>query len=120
MAGLDLPEDCTIDGVSLVKHFKSNGEKELTRNAIFWHYPHYRGNDVIPYSIIRKGNWKLIKRYEGKTYELFNLQEDLSEERDLSSELPEKVIELDNELTDWLIDVGAKLPKRNPNFKNDK
>jgi arylsulfatase A-like enzyme len=115
-AGVPLPRDHTIDGVSLVRHLKSNGTKPLDREAIFWHFPHYRGN-IVPYSIIRAGDWKLIKRYEGKTFELFNLKADLPEKNDLSENMPEKVKELDAKLERWLRATGAKLPRPNPDYR---
>jgi len=114
-AGVPLPRDRDIDGVSLLGHLKSGGAKKLDRESLYWHFPHYRG-DVVPYSIIRTGDWKLIKRYEGKTFELFNLNSDLSEKDDLSQTMPEKVKELDAKLTDWLRAAGAKLPKPNPDY----
>ncbi len=114
-AGVPLPRDRAIDGVSIVKHLKSNGTKSPEREAIFWHFPHYRAHgNIVPYSIIRAGDWKLIKRYEGKTFELFNLKADLSEKNDLSQQLPKKVKELDAKLSDWLRATGAKLPRPNP------
>jgi len=115
-AGVPLPRDRTIDGVSLLEHLKSNGTRKLSREAIFWHFPHYRGG-IAPYSIIRAGNWKLIKRYEGKMFELFNLKTDLSEKNDLSEKMPEKVKELDAKLTRWLWATGAKLPRPNPDYR---
>ncbi|MGB2864801.1 MAG: sulfatase, partial [Sedimentisphaerales bacterium] len=111
-AGVSLPQDRDIDGVSLLGHLKSNGTDNLDREAIFWHFPHYRGK-IVPYSIIRAGDWKLIKRYEGNTFELFNLEDDLSEENDLSEKMPEKVKELDAKLTDWLRATNARLPRPN-------
>ncbi len=115
-AGIPLPTDRAIDGVSLVKHLKSAGTQSLDREAIFWHFPHYRGRDVVPYSIVRAGDWKLIKRYEGKTFELFNLKDDLSERHDLAATRSEKVQELDAMLKRWLERTGAKLPKPNPDY----
>ena len=117
-AGVPLPDDRDIDGVSLLGHLKSNGTKPLNRDAIYWHFPHYRGN-VVPYSIIRARDWKLIKRYEGKTFELFNLKDDLSEKNDLSEKMPAKVEELDAKLGDWLRATGAKLPRVNPGYDAD-
>lgn len=115
-AGVPLPRDRAIDGVSLLEHLKSDGTRKLSREAIFWHFPHYRGG-IAPYSIIRAGNWKLIKRYEGKMFELFNLKTDLSEKNDLSEKMPEKVKELDAKLTRWLWATGAKLPRPNPDYR---
>jgi arylsulfatase A-like enzyme len=108
-----LPADRVNDGLSLVPLLKQAGH--LNRDAIFWHFPHYRGR-IVPYSIIRCGDWKLIKRYEGKTFELFNLKNDLSEKNDRSAEQSEKVKELDSKLTVWLKATNAKLPKTNPEY----
>jgi len=116
IAGVTLAHDRAIDGTSLVEHLKSNGTGKLSRQAIFWHFPHYRGG-IVPYSIIREGDWKLIKRYEGRTFELFNLKADLSETNDLSEEMPEKVRDLEAKLNKWLRAAGAKLPKPNPAYQ---
>jgi arylsulfatase A-like enzyme len=115
VAGVPLPRDRAIDGVSLVKHLKSGGTSKLSRDTIFWHFPHYRGG-IVPYSIIRAGDWKLIKRYEGKTFELFNLKVDLSEKNELSEKMPDKVKELDTKLNKWLRSTGAKLLRSNPDY----
>ncbi|MFC1564998.1 sulfatase [candidate division KSB1 bacterium] len=104
-----------IDGVSIMPVLRN--ASGIARESLFWHFPHYRGRDVAPYSIIRKGEWKLIKRYEGKEFELFDLKNDLSETNDLSEQMPEKVSELDSDLMNWLADTGAKIPRRNPDFK---
>lgn len=117
-AGVPLPRDRDIDGVSLLWHLKTNGSQKLNRHALFWHFPHYRGN-IVPYSIIREGNWKLIRRYEGKAFELYNLKGDLSESNDLSEILPEKVRQLNAKLTRWLRISCAKLPISNPDYETD-
>lgn len=125
-AGVTLPRDRDIDGVSILGHLKSSAIQKLNRDAIFWHFPHYRGN-IVPYSIIREGDWKLIKRYEtsassvepGKTFELYNLNGDLSESNDLAEILPEKVRRLNAKLTRWLKLSSAKLPRPNPDYEPD-
>ena len=114
-AGVGLPTDRLIDGKSLLPLL--NGTGTLDREAIYWHFPHYRREDVVPYSIIRAGDWKLIKRYEGGFFELYNLREDLSETTDLSDSMPAKVRELHNQLGAWLDEVRAKLPVPNPDFR---
>ena len=97
----------TIDGRDLSPLFNNENMGEV---PLFWHFPHYRGKDVVPYSIIRDGDWKLIKRYEGKAFELFNLKHDLSETKDLSTQYPKNVHELNAKLEKWLIHTNAKLP----------
>ena len=114
-AGVKIPSGLTIDGENLLPVLTQTGS--LKRDAIYWHFPHYRQRDIVPYSIIRAGDWKLIKRYEGKTFELFKLDDDLGEKNDLSKQIPEKVRELDARLTTWLKETGAKLPKKNPDYK---
>jgi len=116
LAGVKQPADRPIDGLSLVEHLKSNGTTRLGRDAIFWHFPHYR-DEIVPYSIVRQGRWKLIKRYEGKRFELFNLRDDLSETNDLSEKMSEKAEQLNARLTGWLRDTGAKLPRPNRAYK---
>ncbi|MFC1725157.1 sulfatase [candidate division KSB1 bacterium] len=114
-SGAGLPRNHVIDGESIIPVLRNEGT--MKREALYWHFPHYRGSDVVPYSIIRKGDWKLIKRYEGKEFELFNLNDDLSEENDLSDDMPEKVNELNAELEKWITDTGAKMPGENPDFE---
>ncbi|MHC4659669.1 MAG: sulfatase-like hydrolase/transferase [Planctomycetota bacterium] len=113
LAGAKPPAERQIDGLPLVDHLKSGGTTKLPREAIFWHFPHYR-DDIVPYSIVRDGRWKLIRHYEGKTFELFDLEDDISETNDLSKKMAEKVAQLDAKLTGWLKEVGAKLPKPKP------
>ena len=115
VTGLDLPNDRAIDGLSLAKHLRSQGKQKLDRDAIYWQFPHYRHNPG-PYSIIREGDWKLIKFYEGPM-ELFDLKNDLGETKNLASEMPEKVRELEGRLLAHLKSVGAKMPKLNPAAK---
>jgi arylsulfatase A len=116
-AGTPLPAGRAIDGVSLLAHLKSGGKVPLDREALFWHFPHYRGNDNTPYSIVRAGDWKLIRRHEGPAFELFNLKEDPSETKDLAEAQPDRVKALDALLMAHLKDVGAKLPRPNPDYK---
>lgn len=113
-ASVALPSDRPIDGLSLMPLLTQKAN--LDREDLFWHFPHYRG-DIVPYSIIRSRNWKLIKRYEEPVFELFNLREDLSETEELSCRYPEKVQELDRKLVKWLEETGAKIPKPNPGYK---
>ena len=116
-AGVAPPADRPIDGRSLMPLWR--GRATLERDAIFWHFPHYRGKDVVPYSIIRAGDWKLIRRYEGNVYELFNLRADIGEMNDLSASMPEKVRDLNEKLDEWLSSARAKLPRPNPAWEGD-
>ena len=114
--GATAPHGRELDGVSLIEHLKSGGSKSLGRDAIYWHFPHYR-HAPGPYSIIRAGDWKLIKFYEGPTFELFDLGNDLSEKNNLAGSMADKVKALDQQLMAHLESVGARVPRNNPNHK---
>ena len=114
-AGIKNSTDEVVDGLNLLPLIK--GENNVKRQSLFWHFPHYRGK-INPYSIIRNGDWKLIKRYDGKPFELFNLKNDLSEKNDLSQDMPEKVKELNEEIMIWLLKTNAKVPRANPDYVN--
>lgn len=97
----------TIDGRDISSALHQRKQNSV---PLYWHFPHYREPDVVPYSVIRDGDWKLIKRYEGNTFELFNLKNDLSEHTDLASTNPEMVKRLNSKLESWLKKTGAKMP----------
>jgi SAM-dependent methyltransferase len=97
-----------VDGMSLMGLMRS--DEELHREALFWHFPHYRRGVKAPYSIVRSGAWKLI-RYWGIGHELYDLAEDLGERQDLAAERPELVRELSRQLEEHLRDVRAVLPR---------
>jgi arylsulfatase A len=110
LAGADQSASRTaVDGVSLVPLLR--GEAALARQELFWHYPHYwNGGKVSPYSVVRVGDWKLIRFYETGKEELYDLRADLGEQRDLASVRLEKRRELAVRLDQWLKDVGAQVP----------
>ncbi|NND98708.1 MAG: sulfatase [Pirellulaceae bacterium] len=110
----EIPSNVTIDGVSLMQHLKSSGQQTLQRRTLYWHFPHYR-HPPGPYSIIRDGDWKLIRWYAGPT-ELYNLADDLGEQNDLADAMPAKADELTEKLEAYLNRVDAKVPQRNPDF----
>ena len=115
IVGMRLPSGRTIDGESIVPLLKQTAG--LRRKELFWHFPHYRYSQEVPYSIIRRGDWKLIKRYSGnKRYELFNLKDDPYEQTNLAGARPSKVKQLDERLAIWLRHTNAKMPKPNPDY----
>ncbi len=106
LTNTSLPEK-EIDGRDISPVFYKKRLKEV---PLYWHFPHYRTPDVVPYSIIRDGEWKLIKRYEGAPYELFNLKKDKYEHSDVRDENPDVVKRLNQKLEAWLKATHAKLP----------
>jgi arylsulfatase A-like enzyme len=131
VAGLATPPGKALDGVSLLPLFKGAGE--LKRNALFWHFPGYldtpviRGRDKVfrsrPVSVIRKGDWKLHLYHEewildggreklatNKAVELYRLDQDTGEHRNLANRELGKRDELLDDLWRWINEVSAPLP----------
>ena len=102
------------DGVSIVPCLEKN--KSLTRETIYWHYPHYHGSAWTPGAALRHNQWKLIVFYDKEKTELYNLDEDPSEKNDLAKKMPKKVTELTRMLKKWQKSVHAQMPKKNPDF----
>ncbi len=117
VANTAVPDSLTIDGKDFVPVLTGQGEFK-PHEALIWHYPHYRiWDNTIPYSIILKGDWKLIRWYGDKPLELYNLKEDIGEKNNLAGKRPEKAKELEDELMQRLVAMNAKLPKKNPDYK---
>ena len=114
-ADLPIPEDPPIDGESLLGVME--GREELAREGLFWHFPHYRGTDAEPYSIVRSGDYKLIRYYDDGRLEVYNLTDDLGEQHNLAETLPEQTKQLDVLLSKWLLGVGARMPQPIPELK---
>ena len=66
---------------------------------------------------MRRGDYKLLEFYEDNHFELYNLRDDIGEERDITEEMPDLVGDMSKRLADWKIDVGAKLPTPNSHYK---
>jgi arylsulfatase A-like enzyme len=111
-----------LEGGSLVSLLAGAGRGVVkrSREGLYFHFPHYdEGNDG-PVSALILGNDKLIKNYATGDLHLYDLAKDLSEERDLAKESPQKAADLDRRLTTYLKEVGAQLPVANPNFDPSK
>ncbi|MFW6218889.1 MAG: sulfatase [Bacteroidota bacterium] len=108
----------TLDGLSIVPLFKQNGS--IDRSSIFWHYPHYHPEGAVPYSAIRKNQWKLIHVIENDSYELYNLKDDIGEENNLIDVNTERADSLKQELNAWRVKAGAQMPTLNPDYDKEK
>jgi len=126
LSGAPLPSSQPVDGQSFAGIFR--GEDILKDRSIFWHYPLYlqgQGEGIVlpihgtnknywrgvPSSMIVKGDWKLIHFFEDNSTELYNLKEDIGEQKDLSKINPDKTKELFSELQQWQKDTKADIPR---------
>lgn len=113
--GLEKPKDHIIDGESLLPILTQTGD--LHRDAYFTWFPH-----LVPAVSVRQGDWKLIRRFEPhssypEVRELYNLQQDLGETRNLAGQMPEKVKALDTLIEQFIKQTGALAPKANPAYQ---
>lgn len=108
-AGIDYaPQD--FDGETLLPLLTQTGKP--TRDALYFHYPHYAFHqDNRMGSIIRAGDYKLIKRYETGDLELYNLAKDLGETTNLIKTHPELTTQLNEKLDNWLTETNAAMPR---------
>lgn len=111
MTGLPPTPDHPLDGESILPLLTQSGT--LKREALFVHYPNYafhKRNRLGGF--IRKGDYKLIKRYDDQSLELYNLSNDIGERKNLATSFPELASQLEHQLDAWLQETGAKLPIR--------
>ena len=100
---------------------------------MYFHFPIYlepynvhldSGSDPLfrtrPGSVIIKDNWKLHHYYEDNNFELYNLENDISESKNLIDINKEKKAELLNYLDNWLKKNNAPIPNKLNPFYNQK
>jgi arylsulfatase A len=118
IAGLspeDLPGD--IDGMDLVPVLRGD-DTTAVRRTVYWHYPFYPTDypGFTPASAIRSGRYKGIYFYEDDRFEVYDLEADPGETRDLGRVESRLADRLHASLELWLESVGAKLPRPNPAY----
>ena len=62
-----------------------------------------------PQSAVREGNWKLLHARANSAPQLFDLSKDIAEQHDLASADPDKVKQLESELSAWSKQMVAPL-----------
>jgi len=119
LADLPKSDKQRFDGVSLASVLRDPSQK-LGRKTLFNFFPH-GGPAKVPGVVARQGDWKLIRWFEpapqtGVLIELYNLQDDLGETKNLAEQQPERVAELNREIDRFLQETGALVPKPNPAY----
>ena len=103
-----------LDGTSLIPLFMG---KDIERECLYWYYPHYSPQAKEPASAVRVGDYKLIKFYDPPRVELYNLEEDISEQEDLSEKMPAKTEQLLGLLEKKLEEAGTVMHTLNPGYE---
>ena len=90
------------------------------RGPVLWHYPHYGNQGGAPAGAVRDGRWKLIEWYEDERVELFDLESDIGETRNLAERQPDRARAMRTTLHRLLKETGAVMPARNDRFDKSK
>lgn len=109
-----------FDGQSVLPALRG---EQLQHEPLFQFFPHSPAvPDWLPPSVsVHTGDWKLIRIFHGGDNQahrhlLFNLKDDLGEQHDLSSQMADKVRELDQLIDKFLLEKHAAVPIPNPAF----
>ena len=119
-----VPGRQAVDGTSLEALLR--GAQPLPPRPLYWHYPHY-SNQVRspgapagggPGAAMREGRWKLIQHFESGFHELYDLESDAGEVKNLADQQPERVLEMGRRLHAWQNGAGVQWPTANAEYRN--
>jgi arylsulfatase A-like enzyme len=108
LSGSSSPLPPGVDGGSLRGVFERGNDSGVRRDApglIF----HYTCHFHPPVSVIRIGDYKLMRHLNSRKVRLFNVATDYAEQQDLAERLPKKAKEMDRILRQYVdqVDGGA-------------
>ena len=129
-AEIESPEGKILDGVSLMPLLLGKGT--IPERPLFWHFPIYleayfkdepfETRDAKfrtrPGSAMRLGKWKLLEFFEDEGLELYNLEDDIGEKKNLAESNPAITADLQAMLQGWRAETSAPVPgELNPEYK---
>ncbi|MBL9189661.1 MAG: sulfatase-like hydrolase/transferase [Opitutaceae bacterium] len=106
-AGVALPKDRTLDGVSMIPAFA--GRPVERKIPLFWRTHVSPPGDRVA---LRIGDWKLVGNDQMTTFELYEIQKDWKEENNLAAKLPDKAAEMKAALFKLWREIEAEGPKQ--------
>ncbi len=122
--------DTPFDGVDLLPILTGKAKLQADRpiffrrrNVVAW-----KGQNVIRQSAVRQGEWKYLRTYNIRDNSkfaaaLYNLNDDIAEENNLTSSHPEKIKELIDLLEQWELEMSktaAPFPTQSPPTRQPK
>ncbi|MEZ6123501.1 MAG: sulfatase-like hydrolase/transferase [Planctomycetaceae bacterium] len=127
IVGTSVPQDRTLDGVSLLPLFR--GQPIERRKPLYWQFNRAKSEAKVA---IRHGDWKLvaglnplspssggeiaademqlIKTADLVNFELFNVRSDVAESADVSEQHPDVLMSMKQMMTDMYVDVREEAP----------
>lgn len=113
-----LPAPSNIDGLSFARILFSGKDETngISKRRFYFHFPHYTNQGGKPSGAIREGNWKLIENYDDGSLELYNLETDSGERKNLATIEPNIAARLRSLLNEWRLAAHVQTNSLNPNF----
>ena len=126
LAGVDVPADRAIDGTSFVPLF--DGEPLERQVPLYWHYYRSLGEPIVA---MRDGNWMVLGHADGGDlgpaffspedverikstplgrFELYRIDADIRQARDLAEAYPQKLEQLAGQLTRLYEEIQREAP----------
>lgn len=119
--GIAPPKEQKFDGRSFLDALRG---KPFDRDALFQYFPHGpKVPDNLPPAVsVHLGKWKLIRIFhDGEKGEhrrvLYDVEKDIGETNDLSSQYPDMVTQLDSRIEQFLKETNAVLPIPNEYYE---
>ncbi len=104
VAGVRPPAGVTFDGEALPRTLLGSGE-DSRRTPLFFRRPPDRGSFSgvanLPDLAVRHGRWKLMCEYDGSRAELYDLEADPGETRDVAAQHPAEAARLKAAVLEW-------------------
>lgn len=110
----------TVEGGSMKSLILGDGKTSVARNHNFlvFHWPHYQlEKNSTPDTTIIADGWKLHYWWETGQSQLFHLDQDLGESKDVAAQEPVRAADMKQLLTNYLAEVKAQLPVPNPDYQ---
>ncbi len=107
----NIPKEYKFDGID-TRHFWSKTDEVIQRPVVF-HYPHVwgpHGPGYEPHSAMRVDDWKVIYLYNSRSWLLYDLKHDLSEQFNLAERQPKKLQRLAIKLKEELLAMDVQWP----------
>jgi arylsulfatase A-like enzyme len=111
LTGATIPPDARLDGVDVSAVWR--GTPAAKRGPLFWEYGRNDewfkfGPDRSPNVAVRRDQWKLLINADGTNAQLYDLETDRKEAKNVAADHPEIARELSRLALDW----RTSLPKR--------
>ncbi len=101
LTGAKMPQAYEPDGEDVIDAFR--GKSFERKKPQYWHYP-----AKSPALAVRIGKWKLLTDPDKKNEQLYDLDADIGESKNLAAQNPKIVADLRRRLADWYRKTGLE------------